>query len=268
MADLTSVLCAVDNAGVRSRVLRHAVGVASVHGARLTLLTVTHGDPAEARAELERQIGALGLEPPAAGVDVRAVKLVLGQPVDPILEVARDGADLLVVGTHGRTGVTRWLLGSTSAAILAETPCPTVLVPPGTVDIVAFDDGRARLATGPVLTAIDLDERNDRQVALAARLASLGGETLVALAVAAPGADPAEIERALAAYVAGLAPAVSREIVVRQGEVAAEIDRAAVAAHARLVVMGLRRRGMPGEIASAVAATKDVVVLAVPSPGR
>jgi nucleotide-binding universal stress UspA family protein len=36
---------------------------------------------------------------------------------------------LVVLGTHGRSGVTRLLLGSTAEAVLRHAPCPVVLVP-------------------------------------------------------------------------------------------------------------------------------------------
>jgi nucleotide-binding universal stress UspA family protein len=38
-------------------------------------------------------------------------------------------AALIVLGTHGRSGVTRLLLGSTAEAVLRHAPCPVVVVP-------------------------------------------------------------------------------------------------------------------------------------------
>lgn len=269
MTGIRSVLCAVDGSSMAPRVVRHAVGLAAVTGARLTVLTVTHGDTARAHDELASVVAGLGALPTGAGgPELRVVKLAMGHAVDSILGAASQGVDLLVVGTHARTGVTRWLLGSTSAALLAETPCPTLLVPPGAVDIVEIDGARARLTPGAVLLALDLAEHNERQVAMAASAAALANVPLIALAVAGPSEDPAAVEEALAARVATLAPSSPRQIVVRQGAVADEIDHAAVDAHAGLVVMGLRGRGLPGEIASAVAAMKDAVVLAVPPTRR
>lgn len=269
MTHLTSILCAVDDSPVAPRVLRHAVGFAAVTGARLTVMAVTRGDSASAHDRLAALVSALGPLPPGVGVtDLRVVKLALGEPADSILHAARAGVDLLVIGTRARAGVTRWLLGSTSAAVLAEAPCPTLLVPPGSADIVAFEAAGARLDPTAVLLALDLAEHNDRQVAAAADVAALAHVPLVVLGVAAPGEDPAAVEQALAAPVGALSLTVPTHVVVRQGAVAAEIDHAAVAAHAGLVVMGLRDRGLPGEIASAVAARQDAIVLAVPPARR
>jgi nucleotide-binding universal stress UspA family protein len=269
MARVTSVLCALDASSLAPRVLRHAVGVAGTFGARLTIMMVTHGDTHKAHAALGRLVQDLG---PAAGhvadVSMRVVKLALGAPADVVLDAARNDVDLLVVGTHAKTGLSRWFLGSTSAAILAETPCPTLLVPPGDVDLVTLDQAGARLATDAVLAAVDLAEHNRAQLDVASEFAARAGARLLVMTVGADGADPLEVERALAARAEGLLPAAASQLIVRWGEVVNAIDHAAVQAHAGLVVMGLRDEGVRGEVATAVLTTKDAIVLAVPPPAR
>ena len=48
-----------------------------------------------------------------------------------IVEYAREHLiDLIVLGTHARSGVERFLLGSTAEAILRHAPCPVLIVPP------------------------------------------------------------------------------------------------------------------------------------------
>ena len=52
-----------------------------------------------------------------------------GHPVETILSVAEEvGADLIVLGTHGRKGVTRWLLGSVAEAVLRRSEVPVMTV--------------------------------------------------------------------------------------------------------------------------------------------
>jgi len=54
-----------------------------------------------------------------------------GSPAELVLDVARaKGADLIVAGTHGRGMVERWLLGSTSSALLRGAECSVLLTPP------------------------------------------------------------------------------------------------------------------------------------------
>lgn len=53
-----------------------------------------------------------------------------GSVVDTILAVARDGFDLLVMATHGRTGLGRVILGSVVSDVLPKSPCPVLVAPP------------------------------------------------------------------------------------------------------------------------------------------
>lgn len=59
------------------------------------------------------------------------VLLRTGDARDVILSTARElGADLIVMGTHGRRGVSRVLLGSVAEAIVRTAPCPVLTVRP------------------------------------------------------------------------------------------------------------------------------------------
>jgi nucleotide-binding universal stress UspA family protein len=56
--------------------------------------------------------------------------LLTGRPEKAIARAARKHrVDLVVVGTRGRTGLPRFLLGSVAARIIAESPCPVLAVP-------------------------------------------------------------------------------------------------------------------------------------------
>jgi nucleotide-binding universal stress UspA family protein len=55
--------------------------------------------------------------------------LLEGNPVDNILKAARDRAiDLIVMGTHGTTGLTRLLMGSVAESVLRKAPCPVLTI--------------------------------------------------------------------------------------------------------------------------------------------
>ena len=56
-------------------------------------------------------------------------RLLVGDPADAIVKVAEsEGADLIVMGTHGRTGLTRFLMGSVAEAVVRRAPCPVLTV--------------------------------------------------------------------------------------------------------------------------------------------
>jgi universal stress protein A len=81
-----------------------------------------------ARASAQKHVATLVAKARRAGV--RAAGLVLsGSPYDVIVRAARSRrADVLVLGTHGRTGLPRLLLGSVASRVLATAPCPVLTV--------------------------------------------------------------------------------------------------------------------------------------------
>jgi universal stress protein A len=57
------------------------------------------------------------------------VEVVTGHPADAIVRVAQErGADLIVMGTHGRTGLQHVLLGSVAEKVVRTAPCPVLTV--------------------------------------------------------------------------------------------------------------------------------------------
>ncbi|MGE3955466.1 MAG: universal stress protein [Vicinamibacterales bacterium] len=267
MSLFSSVLCALDSSPLAPRVLRHAIGIAGAFGAKLSILTVVNKDAHQAELKIASLLKDV-LPPGATYVGqptTLGMQLVMGQAVDAIVDAAGDSTDLIVAGTHSKSGLASWFLGSTSAQLLEQAACPVLLVPPGDVDIVAIDATSARLTPGAVLGAVDLSDINERQLTVAAEVAAVASQPLTLMTVAETSLADAAAEQALAELARRVG--ASARTLVRHGTVAAEIDRAAVAEHAGLVVMGLRAvdRGTPGAIATAVLKQKDALVLAVPA---
>ncbi len=78
------------------------------------------------RDRLAKEAGRLG------GVDVRT-KVRAGPAADGILREAECGkADLIVMSTHGRSGVARWILGSVAERVVRGASCPVLTVKPET----------------------------------------------------------------------------------------------------------------------------------------
>jgi nucleotide-binding universal stress UspA family protein len=75
-------------------------------------------------------------------------EIQLGLPKKAIPESAKQwGADLVMVGAHGRSALTRFLLGSVAQAILRTSPCSVEIVRPGPVPPSPSDGMRILLAT-------------------------------------------------------------------------------------------------------------------------
>jgi nucleotide-binding universal stress UspA family protein len=102
-----------------------AADVARHFGARLHLLHVDlPAGPSTPSSRLPA--AALTLGP---GLDVTTATTT-GVPAHAICAYARRiGADLIVIGTHGRTGVARAVLGSVAEAVVRHAACPVMTVP-------------------------------------------------------------------------------------------------------------------------------------------
>lgn len=266
------VLCATDRSESARKLYRHAAGIAAVADASLALV---HVSPDDADGGVTRRVHEEYLDAIPYGGRYPQEPLILipgGEPVDAVLETAREhGADLIIAGSRRRGPVAAWLLGSTSRALLEATETPLLLVPDNGLDIITVDVSHARLHFGSVIAAVDLTDANARQLALASEMAHLAGQPLSLMTVIETGGrlGHEEASAQLRDRAHGLEPVRPRSLIVRRGEVAEEIVRCSVAEESGLVVMGLRsqRRGpRPGAIASAVLSNGRAAVLAVPHP--
>jgi nucleotide-binding universal stress UspA family protein len=83
---------------------------------------------ASTQAQARKQLDKLLARAKREGVRAKSV-LVEGVPHDRIVRAARSTrADLLVLGTHGHTGLARFFLGSVAARVVATAPCPVLTV--------------------------------------------------------------------------------------------------------------------------------------------
>lgn len=140
---LRKILVPVDFSEPSRKAVHYARAFAEQFGARLVLLHVVEPlayppdfavvpllppDAEEARlAELRRQLGdiARGV---GGGVAVEA-KVVSGRPWQGVVEeAAASQSDLIVVSTHGFTGLKHALLGSVAEKIVRHAPCPVLVV--------------------------------------------------------------------------------------------------------------------------------------------
>lgn len=118
---IEDVLLATDGSEHAERAADHALAIAEVTGARLHALTVgTDLDPAERIAERARGVGLDATEVVRSGAPHEAIQSYVDDA----------GIDLVTVGTHGRTGVERVLLGSVAERVLRAATVPVLVVGP------------------------------------------------------------------------------------------------------------------------------------------
>jgi nucleotide-binding universal stress UspA family protein len=139
------IMVAVDGSATAERGLQEAIGFARDQKAKLAIVHVVDivvvfgagqfpGTYIAATRELANDIIERARETArAAGIEAEILSpeiVTSGYHVgDTIANVAREWhADLLVVGTHGRRGVSRMLIGSVAERIARMAPCPLLLV--------------------------------------------------------------------------------------------------------------------------------------------
>jgi universal stress protein A len=143
------VLVPLDFSATAERALTYAIALAQQLHARLTLLHVLHLTPL-AMGEMTAEGVATYLEVQETEahqllqVSLKRVQhaglqgdilLVRGTPTQTIVETAGEqGVDLIIMGTHGRTGLTHVLLGSVAEHVVRHASCP-VLVLRKTMDV-------------------------------------------------------------------------------------------------------------------------------------
>jgi nucleotide-binding universal stress UspA family protein len=130
MIHVKRVLYATDFSSYSTQAYFHAVALAEQHRASLTIVFVyTPGiEGAEwfTREEWRQQLEQI--RPTNPGIAVHHVFLE-GDPADELVRYSKDAhIDLIVLGTHGRTGVERLLMGSVAEKVMREACCSVLVV--------------------------------------------------------------------------------------------------------------------------------------------
>jgi nucleotide-binding universal stress UspA family protein len=130
------ILAAVDYSDTASQVVQEAADLArQKHAGQLHFLHVNHASPQdpgqeERHAELLEWLHARLASSQGPTHEVKVVgHEQSGDPAPLIVELASDlDADLVIVGTHGRKGLQRLLLGSVAAGVVERCGCPVLVV--------------------------------------------------------------------------------------------------------------------------------------------
>jgi nucleotide-binding universal stress UspA family protein len=135
MIRIKKILYPTDFSSYSNQAYFHAIALAATHHAGLTVLFVyspdqkipgTPANPDEARRYWQDQLEQI--RPVDASIPVRHVFLE-GDAATQIVRYGRDaGIDLIVMGTHGRTGVERQLMGSVAEKVLRDASCSVLVV--------------------------------------------------------------------------------------------------------------------------------------------
>jgi len=181
MLTLDDILIARDFSSVSERALRHALELAARTGARLHVL---HAEVLHDLEERDRPAPTDGLDAlrtelketgaaPAEAIDAVEVEAVTRRDVSPAPALLRyadeEDIDLIVLGTHGRRGPSRILLGSVAEEVVRRAEQPVLTVR-------GKDEGGRTLPVGlqdRILVPIDFSEHSREALRTAAEWAGL-----------------------------------------------------------------------------------------------
>jgi nucleotide-binding universal stress UspA family protein len=143
---ITNILVPVDFSPHAEHAFTYATTLAERFGAKLALLYVvddsfvTGGWSSEIYvpnvpelmenliADADRRLATLKASAAALGLAAETA-VIRGRPAHAIVEHAKNGGfDLIVMGTHGRTGVSHVVMGSVAERVLRKAPCPVLTV--------------------------------------------------------------------------------------------------------------------------------------------
>jgi nucleotide-binding universal stress UspA family protein len=304
MTSLTRILCPVDLSDASRQALRHAAALSTWYNAPVTVLhvfpdvqvfeasspfggstmsTVMIGESqlVERRAGVRRFVTeALGTHP---------VDIVVRDGTDPVAEILTEaaGVSLVVMGTHGRSGIDHLLLGSVAEKVLRKASCPVLVVPPHAVTgggvtspvfkriVCAIDFSTSSLLA--LNYALTLAQEADSRITLlhaiefplALRELAFSTETDIDRQHAAAEAEYLRRLRSLVPPQARMYCTVVT--LVSEGKPSREIQRTAESESADLIVMGVHGRGAMdlmvfGSNTNAVVREARCPVMIVPTP--
>lgn len=308
MVTVQRILCPIDFSESSRRALIYAKALSSWYEAPMTVLHVCVDLPvfeaaspfghtastavAIEEAQLAARRAAVQAFVSRACGD-QGVSIVVSEgtdaPAEIVAEAGRDDTCLIVMGTHGRTGLNHMLLGSVTEAVLRKAACPILVIPPhAPVDgvgpsalfkrvVCAIDFSTASLLA--LRWALELAQEADARLTL---FHAIEHPPALREAVFASEVD---LDRQRAAAEAEclrrlreLVPDRAREFctiatAVNEGKASREIARIAAAEGADLIVMGVHGRSKVAKLVFG-SNTNEVVrgaecpVLVVPAPRR
>lgn len=284
---LKTILVPLDGSALALRALPYARALARKEGARIVLVwAVMAGYSSDSRkaAEEELQKAETALIRVSTHLERQGIRSTWINVNDEagwgIINTARDErADLIVMTTHGRSGLGRWFFGSVAERVLRGAPSPILLVPSG----AAFN-WPADLSSFRTIVPLDGSPEGMQALDLATEVGvTRQGELILTQALQLPLGPPGwpvyhDSVEAVGAVRSSLSPLVAQlaerrirsAVYVNEGPPHEVILNAARVHHANLIVMGTHARdGFPrlvlGSVALGVVQRSPIAVLLVRS---
>ena len=294
----STILCPIDYSEASAGALHYAAAIAEHLAARLIVLAVEDPMLTTAldlssgihwtREASERETAGFAASvfgENSAALAMCDYDVAIGKPPVEILRIARErGCGLIVMSSHGITGVRKLFFGSTTERVLRETTIPVLVTPPIDPGPIRFEDARRLLHR--MVVPVDLSPASVHHTQVARTLAEALSLPMVLVHVIEPlrsrvlsrhhliGLDAsrrAAAEERLEELIATLPPHLPPEALLVFGDPAEEAAKVVRDRQAGLVVMGLH--GSPllgprmGSVTYRLLCLSQTLVLALPPGG-
>jgi len=153
MFTIKKILCPTDFSDASKNAIRYANEFARSMQASVIFLHAIEPRPiatdmSVAYVPIETDLEKIAEEDLASLMEEEKIKgisatkeVIVGHAADVIIEQAEEqDVDLIILGSHGRTGITRLLMGSVAEAVLRKAPCPVLIVKAEEKEFIQADE--------------------------------------------------------------------------------------------------------------------------------
>ena len=142
----TNILTSTDGSDLAKKGVKHGIALAKALNAKLTVITVTEPLPVAASGWIPTQqesdsydeacnerarkvLDEVQVQAEPIGISAELLHVPNGYPASAIIDTAKSrGCDLIVMASHGRTGLRKLFLGSQTSQVLADGRVPVLVV--------------------------------------------------------------------------------------------------------------------------------------------
>mgnify|MGYP000034623863 CR=1 FL=1 len=278
VAKMEKLLVATDGSIFSESAIREAINLARTCSSKLIAISVVKTSPEfedlvpqvseKAEKEMREHLESVKSRASKEGVDC---EIVIHRGEEPFQNIVNDAAknqvDMIIIGTHGRTGLKRLLMGSVTARVIGHAPCNVLVVPL-----------HAKVECRHILVATDGSRYSDAAASEAIGIAKRCGGSLIVISVALSDKEiilPEDDEEMILAKdnvkkIVGLAEkeGVKTEGLTAIGKPYEAIVETAKRKHADLIVVGSHGRTgldrlLMGSVTERVIGHSEVAVLVV-----
>ena len=184
VAKMEKLLVATDGSIFSESAIREAINLARTCSSKLIAISVVKTSPEfedlvpqvseKAEKEMREHLESVKSRASKEGVDC---EIVIHRGEEPFQNIVNDAAknqvDMIIIGTHGRTGLKRLLMGSVTARVIGHAPCNVLVVPL-----------HAKVECRHILVATDGSRYSDAAASEAIGIAKRCGGSLIVISVA------------------------------------------------------------------------------------